>query len=129
MYRLPMYEVARMLPAPLPPETTRFTTFFISGAAMYALRQWGQQLYVLMPKTHLPGDLQAMQGGRRAFNPLEGGLVDNRDDEELAFQIHVNGHEPVKSTTATLVNMKGVHRFNDSQQIRIGFPAWIRPLL
>lgn len=127
--RLPVYQVARMLPAPLLPETTRFTTFPLGGAAMFALTRREQQLDVLLPKRHLAEAMKAMQGGGRVSIPLDGGSVDDRDAEELALQIEVDGHEPIKCTTATLVNMAGAHRFNDSLQICIGFYAWIRPLL
>jgi len=127
--RLPVCQVAAMRPAPILPETTRFSTFPLGGAAMFALTRREQQLKVLLPKGLLSAAMKAMEGGSGGSIALDGGSVGVGGDGEVALQIEVDGHEPLRCTTATLASMAAVHRYNESWEICVAFYSWMRPFL
>jgi len=127
--RLPVCQVAGMSPAPMLPETTRLSTFLLGGTAMLALTRRERQLKVVLPKGVLSDAMKAIEDGGGGPIALDGSSASGGGGGEVALQIDINGHEPLKCPAATLASMAAVHRYNESRDVCAAFYSWMRSFL
>jgi len=118
-----------MRPAPILPKSTRFSTFPLGGVAMFTLTRMEKQLKVVLPKGVLSAAMKAVEGGSGGPIALDGGSPSDGGGDEVALQIEVDGHEPLRCTAASLATMSGIHRYNESHGICIAFYSWMRLFL
>jgi len=121
--------VAGMRPAPILPESTRFSTFPLGGVAMFTLTRMEKQLKVVLPKKVLSAAMKAVEVGSGGPIALDGGAPSDGGGDEVALQIEVDGHEPLRCTAASLAAMPGIYRYNESHEICVAFFSWMRLLL